>query len=206
MMHRALARPLIARLAALAALAALGACVTLFPKTAPAQLYRFEANVQPPASAPPSTAIREGMLEFDPASAGDRILTVTGDQVGYMDIARWAVPASQLFEAAVARGFDAYGTRLVGIGEASQAKYRLRLQVTHFEARYLNGAAAAPTVFVTMRATVDRQSDGTLVAERPFEASVEASDNRVGAIVQAYDAATSKVVGDLVAWVGQTAV
>ena len=46
MIHRALAR-----LAALAAVSALGACITLFPKEPPAQLYRFDAAIQPPADA-----------------------------------------------------------------------------------------------------------------------------------------------------------
>jgi cholesterol transport system auxiliary component len=201
MIHRALAP-----LAALAAVAALGGCISLFPKATPSQLYRFDANVQPPAAGGPPVGIREGVLDFDPASAGDRILTVTGNQVAYIDGSRWAIPASQLFQQAVDRALSAPGgaTRLVGIGESAQAKLRLRLQVTHFEARYLAGAKAPPTVFVSVTATLDRQ-DGGLVGEHAFEASSEAGDNRVGAIVQAYDQAVSKVVGDLVAWVAQSA-
>jgi cholesterol transport system auxiliary component len=198
MKHRALARSVIA----LAAAASLGACITLFPKAAPSQLYRFDAAVQP-ASGPP-TAIRAGVIEFDPAAAGDRILTVDGDQVAYVQDGRWAVPASQMFQEAVTHGFHASGMRLVDIGEAGQAKYRLRLQVTHFEARYLGGPKAPPTVVVSLRATLDR-ADGALVAEQPFEASVPAGDDRLGAIVQAYDQAVSKAVGDLIAWVGQNA-
>src|SRR6185437_5776461 len=130
----------------------------------------------------------------DPASAGDRLLTVTGNEVAYIDGSRWAIPASQLFQQAVDRALSAPGgpTRLVGIGESSQAKLRLRLQVTHFEARYLAGAKAAPTVFVSVVATLDRQ-DGALVGEHPFEATVAAGDNRVGSIVQAYDQAAAKV-------------
>lgn len=197
----------IARLAALAAMAALAGCISLFPKTAPSQLYRFDANIGAPTASGPPVAIRQGATDFDPASGGDRILTVTGDQVAYIQDARWAIPASELFQQALERGLNAPGgpTRLVDIGESGQAKYRLRLQVTHFETRYLAGAAAAPTVFVSGRATLDRQDNGALVAEHPFEASVAASDNRVGPIVEAYDAAVSKVVGDLAAWVAQTA-
>jgi cholesterol transport system auxiliary component len=204
MIHRALARQIIARLAALAAVAALGACITLFPKVPPAQLYRFDAAIQPAAPSGPPVAIRQGAIEFDSAAAGDTILTVTGDQVAYIQDGRWAIPASQLFQEAVEHGFNTAGSpaRLVDITDASQARFRLRLQVTHFETRYLGGPQAAPTIVVGMRATLDRQGGG-LVAEQPFEASVAAGDNRIGAIVQAYDQAVSKVVGDLVAWVGQ---
>jgi len=199
MIHRALAR-----VAALAAVAALGACVTLFPKTAPSQLYRFDASVQPAAASGPPVAVRASMIEFDPAAAGDRILTVDGDQVAYVQDGRWAIPANQMFEEAVTHGFQAAGMRLVDIGEAGQAKVRLRLQVTHFETRYLSGPKAAPTVVVSVHATLDR-ANGVLIAQQPFEASVPAGDNRLGAIVQAYGQAVSKAVGDLVAWVGQNA-
>ena len=54
-----------------------------------------------------------------------------------------------------------------------------------------------------VRATLDRQSDFSHVGAKEFEAEIPASDNRVGAIVQAFDQATTKVVGDLVAWVDQ---
>jgi cholesterol transport system auxiliary component len=205
MIHRAIARQITLRLAALAAVAALGACISLFPKATPSQLYRFDAAAQsmPAAGGGPAIAVRAAMIEFDPAAAGDRILTVDGDQVAYVQDGRWAVPASQMFQEALTHGFHASGLRLVDIGEASQAKLRLRLQVTHFEARYLSGPKAAPTVVVTVRATLDRDN-GVLVAEQPFEASVPAGDNRLGAIVAAYDEAVSKVVGQLAAWIGQS--
>ncbi len=203
MIHRALAR-----LAALAAVAALGACITLFPKEPPAQLYRFDAAIQPPAANGPPVAIRAGMIEFDPASAGDAILTVTGDQMAYVQDGRWAVPASQLFQAAVEHGFSTAGgpARLVDITDASSARFRLQLKVTHFEARYLNGPKAPPTIVVSVRATLDRNKiGGPMVAEMPFEASVPATDAGLGSIVQAYDQAVSQVVSGIVAWVGQNA-
>lgn len=202
MIHRALAR-----LAALAAVSALGACITLFPKEPPAQLYRFDAAIQAPPAGPP-VAVRAGMLEFDPASAGDAILTVTGDQLAYVQDGRWAVPASQLFQEAVEHGFHATGgqARLVDITDASTARFRLQLKVTHFEARYLSGPKSPPTIVVSVRATLDRnKTGGPLVAETPFEASVPATDVTLGAIVQAYDQAVSQVVSGIVGWVAQNA-
>jgi len=43
------------------------------------------------------------------------------------------------------------------------------------------------------------------VGEQIFEASVPAGDNRVGAIVAAYDQAVKDVLGKLVAWTAATA-
>ena len=43
--------------------------------------------------------------------------------------------------------------------------------------------------------------DRALVGDQIFEARVKAADNRVGAIVPAFDQATAKVLGEIVAWV-----
>ena len=75
--------------------------------------------------------------------------------------------------------------------------------MTRFETRYTAGLTAPPTVVVVVRSTLERNTDLTLVGTQEFEAQVPASDNRVGPIVQAYDAAVTKVVGDMVAWVDE---
>jgi cholesterol transport system auxiliary component len=83
-----------------------------------------------------------------------------------------------------------------------RADYVLKLDVTSFEARYEHGEGAAPTVVVSVHASLDRVSDRALVGERTFEARADASDNRVGAIATAFDTAVTKVLGDLAGWVG----
>jgi cholesterol transport system auxiliary component len=200
-------RPGAARLAsagaALALAAGLAGCITLFPKEKPVQLYRFDATVQAAQGSGRSMAIRNGPADFDTAAAGDQIMTVDGDQVGYVDAGRWSSPANLMFDEAVAHGFEAAGDGAHLIGPSGKAQYRLHLTVSHFEARYTSGPTAPPTIVVTVRAVLDRQSDLSLVGAQTFEAEVPAGDNRVGPIVTAYDAAVTKVVGDMVAWVDQ---
>jgi len=196
--------PALALAAALVATLGLGACITLFPKEAPATLYRFEATV--PAAAQSNAApftVRLAASTFDPAAAGDQILTSNGDQVAYISTARWSGAAQQLFDAAVAHGFDAAGgpAHTMAATAPGHADLRLALHVTRFEADYLSGMTAAPTVVIHMHAELLREKDMARLAERDFEASAPAAENRVSAIVPAYDAATSKVVGDLVSWV-----
>jgi cholesterol transport system auxiliary component len=186
--------------AAFAVAAGLAGCITLFPKEKPIQLYRFDAAIAPSQAAGRAFAVRATSTEFDPAAASDRIMTVNGDEIAYVDSGRWSSAASELFDEAVARGFAAGGPAHL-VGASGKAEYRLHLTVSHFEARYTAGPTAPPTVVIVLRATIDRQADLTPVAAREFEADVPASDNRVGAIVSAYDAAATKVVGDLVAWV-----
>ena len=152
-------RPGLARLAAAGAAtplaAALAGCITLFPAEKPVQLYRFDAQAQAGPGGGHAFAVRTTSTEFDPAAAGDRIMTVDGDQVGYLEPGRWASPAVQLFDAAVAHGFAGGPVRLVG--STAKAQYRLHLGVSRFEARYTSGPTAPPTVCPTPRSAPSRK-------------------------------------------------
>ena len=200
-------RPGVVRLAAAGAAltlaASLAGCITLFPKEKPVQLYRFDAAVQAAQGSGRSITIRSSSTDFDTAAAGDQIMTVDGDQIGYIDSGRWSSPANLMFDEAVAHGFEAAGDGAHLVGPSGKAQYRLHLTVSHFEARYTSGPTAPPTITVTLRAVLERQSDLSLVGAQTFESDVPASDNRVGPMVTAYDAAVTKVVGDMVAWVDE---
>ncbi|HEY9218983.1 MAG TPA: ABC transporter, partial [Phenylobacterium sp.] len=121
-----LIRPLLAAAAALA----LSGCISLLPKTDPAQLYRFGAVPQAAGAASSSGQI--GILKprsgFTQAAAGDRILTVTNGQAAYIAAARWVAPASVLFEEAVANAYDSNpgAARLVTRGEVARADLVMR--------------------------------------------------------------------------------
>ena len=195
----------LARLTAVAALAmGLSACISVFPKTKPVGLYRFgEAEVSAPKG-PPGGMI--GVLKapstFTRAAASDRILTSTDGQMAYIADARWVSPAFVLFEEAVARAFenDPGRARLIGRGEVGKADLVLRLEVRTFETDYVNGPKAAPEIVVRVRGVMTRNTDRALVGDQVFEARVKAADNRVSAIVPAYDKAVAKVLGEIVAW------
>lgn len=197
------------RLAVLGAAAlALSACVSLLPKTKPAHLYRFgeptSAQAQP---APP--AGRVGVFHtnstFQRESAGDRLLTVTDGAVAYIGETRWVAPAAVLWDQALLNAFDADPgpARIVSRGEPASADFILRVDVRNFEAHYDAGPKAAPTVLVRIRAAMMRGSDRNRVVEQVFESSVPAADNRVTAIVPAYDKAVADVLKQLVDWTNQ---
>ncbi|MDB5422816.1 MAG: hypothetical protein JWQ29_232, partial [Phenylobacterium sp.] len=120
---------------------------------------------------------------------------------------RWVSPASVLFNEAVAAAFDADPgpVRLVSRGQQAKTAYALRLDVRNFEARYESGPDGAPTVVVRVRAVLTN-SDLSKTAEQIFETRTRASDNRVGAIVAAYDKGMADVLGQLVAWTNANAV
>lgn len=193
-------------LAALAIVAVgLSGCISLFPKAEPAQLYRFEATVEP-AKAPSSGGPVYGVLRVAPgfsrAAAGDRILTINASgEAAYIAGARWVSPAAVLFDESVSAAFrSASRVRLVSRGEVVKAEFAAKLDVTRFEVVYDNGPKAAPKVVVTVRALVSRTQDRALVGDKIFSAEIRAADNRVGAIVPAFNEALSQVLGEMVAW------
>lgn len=200
----------LAQIATATALAlSLSACISVFPKSKPVGLYRFgDAEVSAPKA--PSGAMF-GVLKsptvFTRAAAGDRMLTSTQGEVAYIADARWVSPAFVLFEEAVANAFQSAPgrARLIGRGEIAKADLVLRLEVRTFEAQYVNGPKAAPEVVVRVRGVLNNSQDRALVGDQIFEARVKAADNRVSAIVPAYDQATAKVLGEVVGWVNAAA-
>jgi cholesterol transport system auxiliary component len=106
-----------------------------------------------------------------------------------------------LWNEALSAAFDADAgrVRLVSRGQQAKSEYSLRLDVRNFEARYDAGPNNPPTVVVRVRAVMNK-ADLSNTAEKIFEARTKASDNRVGAIVSAYDKAVAEVLGEVVGW------
>jgi cholesterol transport system auxiliary component len=207
MTRSAAMRPLLKSAAAGVLTLSLSACITLLPNTKPAQLYRFGVPAAASASVrSEAVGVFRANGEFQHEAAGDRILTVTGERAAYIADARWIAPADVLFNDAVATAFEnAPGrVRLVSRGELVSADYVLRLDVRRFETDY--GQGGAPSVLVRVRAVLGNDQKRTALAEQVFEARVPASENRVSAIVAAYDQAITKVLGDIVAWTNRAAV
>ena len=185
----------------------LSGCVTVFPKSKAAQLYRFDVAAADPATPAPvdgaGFSVSRGPTSFAHGSDTDRILTVTGDQVAYIAEARWISSAAALFDEAESHAFDRSGrpAHLGRRGESLNAPVALRLDVDAFEARYLDGPSAPPTVVIEIRAGLTRTSDHQLMASRIFESRKKVSENRVGEIVPGFDDALSDVMGQIVTWV-----
>ncbi len=182
---------------------ALGGCVSLLPAPPPTQLYRFgpDAAEAPPDRPPaPGPGVVLAEVSLPAASTGDQILTLTGDRAAYVAGARWVTPAVQMFREDAERAFAerARRVRLLHRGEIAAAAAVLRLDVADFEVRYA-AADAPPAVVVSLRANLAR-ADGGGLQQRGFTARQAAAENRVSAIVRAFDVATARVLGQVVAW------
>ncbi len=201
--------------AAAAAALALSGC-SLLSTPDPVQLYRFGAVMDTPAQAgerPAPVLVSIRRIEVPDATKDDRILGVTGTQTAYIGGARWVSPAETLFDDSLMAAFAARPdqVRVLDRREPGTTPLVLRVTVSSFEARYLQGPEAAPTVVITARAQLRntperergagpiRPEDGRTV-ERVFTVSQPAADNRVSAIVEAFDMATRDINTQLVDW------
>ena len=160
---------------------ALSGCISLLPKSKPAQLYRFG---QPAAEAPSAAQGAVGVFmangTFPGEASGDRILTITGGKAAYIAQSRWVAPAGVLWTQAVVAAFDADPgrVRLISRGQQAKSDYALRLDVRNFETRYDSGPDSAPTVVIRVRGVMNK-ADLSKTSEQIFEAKARASDNRV---------------------------
>jgi len=186
-----------------ALLVPLGACISLFPKSKPAQLYRFEVPAAETTQAAAQVGVLLSPIDFQAASASDRILTMTGGEAAYVKDARWVSPATILFEEAVLRAFRGGRARLLQRGDVAQAQYALKLEVQTFETRY-DSPKATPEVVIAVHALLSRNTDRVVVGDRVFTARAQASENRMGGIVPAYDQALGDVLGQLTGWVNSS--
>lgn len=197
---------MIRALASALAAAALAGCALLSTPD-PVQLYRFGDTSPGQGAAAAATPVTLSRIEFPAAAAGDRVLTTNGVTAAYLAGARWVSPAERLFTDAVTAAFlrDARRTRLVERRELARSAAGLDIEVMSFESRYLAGAEAAPTVVLQARARLVAFPERTVTAERTFEVQQPAAENRVSAIVAAYDIAVSDFNRQLVAWVDASA-
>jgi len=197
---------MIRALAAALAATALAGC-SLLSSPDPVQLYRFGDMSPGQGAAAGAAPVTLSRIEFPAAAGGDRVLSTNGVTAAYLAGARWVSPAEQLFRDSLTAAFlrDARRTRLVERRELARGETGLDVEVMSFESRYLDGAEAAPTVVLHARARLVAFPERTVTAERTFQVERRASENRVSAIVAAYDAAVAEFNGQLVGWVDATA-
>jgi len=207
-------RPVLRLAASAAVLTALGGCA-LLSSPDPVQNYRFGLPMAAPSAvgdtpAPLTVSIRR--IEFPQATGDDKILGVTGLETAYIGGARWVSPASTLFDDSLKAAFAnrADRIRVLGRREPGTPPLVLQVTVTTFEARYA-APGAVPDVVVTARAqlrsTPERRAGGGTIrpeegrsVERVFTVTQPAGDNRVSAIVAAFDTATRDINTQIADW------
>ena len=142
-----------------------------------------------------------------PGLDGDHLgLLQAGNRLDYYTGGRWSAPLPDVLQdlaVAVLRQAGAWTT--VADARASfNADYQLQLYIDHFEAVYPDGAEATspgaiPVVTVGLRGVLVRRSDGAIVANLTASASQQAAANRLGAVVESFEAAANGALAQVAA-------
>jgi len=201
---------------------ALIGCISVLPDAGPPpDVYRlgmFSPRIVALAPSRIETGVETG---FEPGEAGngwvvmvpppmaaralntDRIaVSMSEGRVSYAAAVRWDEPAPRVVQEAVIARYESDGRVRAAVRPEDGVKgtYELRLDLRRFEAVYADGEGAAPTVEVRLRARLILRENRHLVATSSFSASTRASENRMSAIVDAFQSALDEVTGDVVAW------
>jgi cholesterol transport system auxiliary component len=134
-----------------------------------------------------------------PGLDSDRIVLLRSDRrFDVYSATRWAAPAPDLVASVLVdqlRGASLFSSVLDDTAPYAP-RYNLRCGLNRFEADY-TGGGGAPTVEVVLDCTFGRYRDRTLLANFTARGSAAASENRVGAVIVAFETATAKAVAEL---------
>jgi ABC-type uncharacterized transport system auxiliary subunit len=214
-------------LAAFGVCAALAACTgSLFQsKAVPPSIYLLSANLAkadpavalaaevpaaeapsaeaPLAGAPPSTPADLAVLRprVRPGLETDRIAVLYPDRrLDYFADARWSGPLDEVVQDLTVQAFRS-GALLRNVSADASAfgsGYWLEIEVADFQAEYAS-AASAPTVHVRLVARVGRAGDRHILGGFDARVLQLATDNRLSAIVDAYERAVDTALAQVVA-------
>jgi len=157
----------------------------------------------PPATAPEPAAGAGSVLvqrpEASPGLESERIaLLRSGLRFDFYSASRWAAPAPDVVESAIVDTLRATGAFSAVFDDSAPfaPRYSLRCTLRRFEADYTKGGAA-PTVFVTLECTLGRHRDRELLASFTAQGSAAAAEDRLNAVVAAFESATTSAMSEL---------
>lgn len=193
-----------------AGLVAAGCTASLFQsKAAPPSIYLLSAKLASPTVEPPSAISRAFPADLEilrpRVRAGletDRIAVLYPDRrLDYFADARWSGPLDELVQDLALQAFESSAALRNVSADASAfpGGYWLELEVADFQAEYAGPSGTAPTIHVHLLARLGSARERRILAT--FDAGVRetATDNRLTAIVDAYERAADVALADIVA-------
>jgi cholesterol transport system auxiliary component len=187
-----------ALLAVLSGALALGACGGVFESDLPAsQAYVLRMPARPvvPPPAKPFGSVLLQRPEAGPGLDSDRIALLRSDnRFDFYAASRWAAPAPDLVESVIVEALRATGAFSAVFDDTAPfaPRYDLRVTMRRFEADYSarGNGGHAPTVYVVLDCTLGRHRDRELLTSFTAQGSALASEDRLSAVVAAFEAAT----------------
>lgn len=124
-------------------------------------------------------------------------LTRPGNELDYFAASRWGGSLPEVLAAFAVHSMDGSFATVVGGGRsAGPAEFELLLTARHFEAEYESGGGA-PVVRVTLECMLVDTSPRRVVGNCDAEAREPAGENRMAAIVQAFERAAQRAMEEV---------
>ena len=162
-----------------------------------------------PASTAPTPALTVGSVlvqrpEAGPGLDSNRIALLRSDRrFDFYSASLWAAPAPDVLENVIVEALRATKAFSAVFDDAAPfaARYDLRCTMRRFEADYTgNGdgiGGGAPTIHAALDCTLGRHRDRALLASFTAQGSARASEDRLGAVVAAFESATVTAMSEL---------
>ncbi|MBB3063938.1 ABC-type transport auxiliary lipoprotein family protein [Limibacillus halophilus] len=189
------------------ALPILSGCAGLVgPRGEPPQLYRLT----------PKSTFRKDLPQVSWALLIDRPTSGAGIDVPrialmrspvtleYYAKAAWTDRATRMVQGLISESFEntnaigAVGPEALGL----RADFLLKTELREFQVEYFDGGV--PIAHVRINAKLVRALDRRILQGRLFGAKVAAAEDKIGAIIEAYDEALNQVLKELVIWTLET--
>jgi ABC-type uncharacterized transport system auxiliary subunit len=180
----------------------LSGCGSLFDSTQPspqAYVLRLPPPPESEGTRGPHGSVRVQRPEPGPGLDSERIVLLrSGRRFDFYAATRWAAPAPDLLESVMVDQLRASEMFSAVLDDASPyaPDYDLRCTLTRFESDY-NGGGHAPDAKVELDCTLGRHRDRTLLAIFTIEGSAAAKEDRLPAVVMAFEEATNGAMGAL---------
>jgi cholesterol transport system auxiliary component len=190
----------------------LAACAgSLFKnKAAPPTMYMLSATRKPTAADPPGDNVAADLAVLRPrVRAGldtDRIAALYPDRrMDYFADVRWSGPLDEVLQDLAVQEFhvDLKVSNVSADASVFASAYWLEIEVMALQAEY-SYAGGPPTVHVHFQARLGNSGDRHVLARFEPDVREAAADNRMSAIVDAYNRAADQALSDIAAGVAAT--
>jgi cholesterol transport system auxiliary component len=182
---------------------ALSGCGGLFRSNArPDQVYYLRATALDKGTAPAdplATSLRVVRPTAAPGLDSPQIVLLQSDRrMSFYLASRWPASAPDMVEALAVEKLRASGMwRSVGDSRSSfPSDYVIQVMIRRFEADY-TGGGSAPDVHIVLDCIVGKREAREVVASFLAEGSAQATANRLGAVVAAFETATNAALDSM---------
>ncbi len=179
-------------------------------KTAPPTMYVLSATPRSLADAPDGALLHTDLAVLKPrVRTGldtERIAALYPDRrLDYFADVRWSGPLDDVLQELAVQVLGANAIMRNARAEASvfASTYWLEIEVRDFQAEY-SSSSSAPTAHVRFLARLGSSTDRHIMARFESDVHEAAADNRMGAIIDAYNRAADKALGEIAASAAQT--